>query len=75
MAEPNAVVEAPKPKIIIEYQHTDESGNPLLDSRGKPIVTNLVGDTPEEIIEKQKKQNIEVTRAYHRALNRKPVLR
>lgn len=66
--------EEPKKKIIVEFKHTDELGNPIIDPRtGQQAFTNLVADTPEEMIEKQKEAYINVARALARARNNKPV--
>jgi|ERR1700723_373477 len=55
-----STTETPTPKYVIEYQATDEEGNPI----GKP--THIQGDTPEEIFEKQKQAHISATRALSR---------
>jgi hypothetical protein len=47
-------------KWVIDYQATDESGNPI----GNP--THLEADTQKELIEKMKETNIAIVRAYHK---------
>jgi hypothetical protein len=70
MPETNEVViEQP---IIVEYQHTDENGQPLLKD-GKPIITNFTGKTEREIIDKLKEAHINVTRALNRTQKLKAV--
>lgn len=67
-------IQEPKEKIIIEFQHTDENGNPIIDPRtGKQGFTNLVADTQEEMTGKMKDAYLNVTRALARARNHKPV--
>ena len=74
MSETNAAAVSEKPKFIVEYQHTDDKGNPLIDPRtGKALFTNLTAETAEEMIEKQKRAHIEVTRALYRARTQKAV--
>lgn len=70
MPEINEPVEQP---IILEYQHTDEKGQPLLNTEGRPIVTNFTGKTKDELIEKLKDAHINVTRAFHRSQKFKAV--
>lgn len=47
-------------KWVVEYQPTDEAGNPI----GRP--TKLEADTQQELIEKMKETNIQIVRAYHK---------
>jgi hypothetical protein len=62
MPELNAV-ETPRPKFVVEYQITDEGGQPLTDPRtGRPMFTNLTAETPEEMFEKQKQAHINAVR-------------
>jgi hypothetical protein len=56
--------EAPK-KIVVDYQITDEEGNPL----GRP--THLEAATAEEMVAKQKEAHIQATRAFHRLKKQK----
>jgi hypothetical protein len=56
--------EAPK-KIVVDYQITDEDGNPL----GRP--THLEASTAEEMVSKQKEAHIQATRAFHRLKKQK----
>lgn len=56
--------EAPK-KIVVDYQITDEEGNPL----GRP--THLEATTAEEMVSKQKEAHIQATRAFHRLKKQK----
>lgn len=66
--------EEPKAKIIFEFQHTDENGNPIIDPRtGKQGFTNLTADTQEELNEKLKQAYINVNRALARARTHRPV--
>lgn len=60
-AEPPA---APK-KIVVDYQITDDEGNPL----GRP--THLEATTAEEMVAKQKEAHIQATRAFHRLKKQK----
>jgi len=70
------IQQEPAKKIIVEFKHTDEQGNPLIDPRtGQQGFTNLTADTPEEMIEKQKEAYQNVLRALHRSRNHKPVPR
>lgn len=55
----NANAEEPK-KWVIDYQATDENGNPI----GNP--THLEADTQQLLIEKMRDTNIEIVRAYHK---------
>ena len=60
--------------VIFEFQHTDEQGNPIIDPRtGKPAFTNLTGATEKEVLEKLKDSYLNVTRAFARVRNHKPV--
>ena len=75
MPETNTV-ETPKPKFVLEYQITDEQGQPIIDPRtGKPMQTNLTAETPEEMFEKQKNAHINAVRLAARLRNQKPVAR
>lgn len=47
-------------KIVVEYQATDEEGNPI----GRP--THLEAETWEEMSKKQTEAHIQATRAFHR---------
>jgi hypothetical protein len=68
------IQEEPKKKIIEEFMHTDEQGNPIIDPRtGKQAFTNLVADTEEEMRQKMREAYLNVTRALARARNHKPV--
>ncbi|VVB52834.1 Uncharacterised protein [uncultured archaeon] len=55
-----AAAERAKKKIVVEYQATDEKGNPI----GRP--THLEAYSQEEIIDKMKEAHIQATRAFHR---------
>ena len=71
---PEPIQEAPKEKIVFEYQHTDEQGNPIIDPRtNRPVFSNFTGDTWEEIARKQKDAEINASRAISRLRARKAV--
>src|ERR1700720_2160630 len=53
-------------KWVIDYQPTDEQGNPI----GRK--THLEADSPEELIEKQLQSNDAAVRAYFKIKNHKP---
>lgn len=63
-AEAAAVPVVPK-KIVVDYQVTDEEGNPI----GRP--THLEAATWEEMHVKQKEAHIQATRAFHRLKKQK----
>jgi hypothetical protein len=72
MPEPNETQQIEK--IIFEFQHTDENGNPLIDPRtGKPGFTNLTGANYQEIAEKLRDSYLNANRALARRMNHKPV--
>lgn len=74
MSDQQVETPQPKEKIVFEFQHTDELGNPIIDPRtGKQAFTNLTGETHEEVLAKLKDSYLNVTRAYVRAKNHKPV--
>lgn len=52
-------------KIVVEYQATDEEGNPI----GRP--THLEAASHEEMIGKMKEAHIQATRAFHRLKKQK----
>jgi hypothetical protein len=54
-------------KYTITFPLTDEAGQPILDRNGKPRVTNIIGDSPEEVVSKLAQANLEVTRALDRS--------
>jgi hypothetical protein len=61
-------------KIIFEFKHTDEQGNPIIDPRtGQQAFTNLAADTQEEMNEKMKQSYLNVMRALARVRGAKPV--
>src|ERR1035437_2593348 len=69
-------VQQPTEPVVFEFQHTDEQGNPIIDPRtGKPAFTNLTGANYQEVAEKLKDSYLNVTRAYVRAKNHRPVAR
>ena len=58
--------EAAKPKkIVVEYQATDENGQPI----GRP--THLEAYSWEEMSQKQQEAHVQATRAFHRLKNQK----
>jgi hypothetical protein len=57
-------------KYTISYPLTGEDGQPLFDRNQKPRFTNIVADSPEELITKQALQNQEVSRALDRSSRR-----
>src|ERR1035437_3307589 len=61
-------------KVVFEFQHTDENGQPIIDPRtGKPQFTNLTGTDYKEVAEKLKDSYLNVTRAFARVRSHKPV--
>ena len=54
-------------KYTIAFPITDEQGQPILDRHGKPRFTNLIADSPQELVSKIAEMNLEVTRALDRA--------
>lgn len=66
-AEAQRVAEASaaSKKIVVEYQATDEEGNPI----GRP--THLEASSHEEMIGKMKEAHIQATRAFHRLKKQK----
>lgn len=72
MPEPNQ--QPTEQKVVFEFQHTDEQGNPIIDPRtGKQGFTNLTGANYQEIAEKMRDSYINVNRAYARARSIKAV--
>jgi hypothetical protein len=57
-------------KFTIAFGLTDEDGKPLLDRSGKPRFTNLVADSPGELVKKLGQANLEVARALERSSRR-----
>jgi hypothetical protein len=57
-------------KYTISYPLTDESGQPMLDRNQKPRYTNLIADSPAELVKKQAQANLEVARALERSSRR-----
>lgn len=57
-------------KYAVSYPLTNEDGEPLLDRGGKPRFTNIIADTPEELVKKMATANIEVARALDRSNKR-----
>jgi hypothetical protein len=57
-------------KYAISFPLTDENGKALLDKNGKPRVTNLIGDTVEDVVRKQSESMLEVSRALERSTKR-----
>jgi hypothetical protein len=57
-------------KYTIAFGLTDEDGKPLLDRSGKPRFTNLVADSPGELVKKLGQANLEVARALERSSRR-----
>ena len=57
-------------KYTIAFGLTDEEGKPLLDRNGKQKFTNLVGETPAELVRKLGQANLEVARALDRSSRR-----
>jgi hypothetical protein len=65
-----AAVEAAKPKkIVVEYQATDENGQPI----GRP--THLEAYSWEEMSRKQQEAHVQATRAFHRLKQQKTTFR
>jgi hypothetical protein len=61
-----AAAEAAKPKkIVVEYQATDENGQPI----GRP--THLEASSWEEMSRKQQEAHVQATRAFHRLKQQK----
>jgi hypothetical protein len=54
-------------KYTIAFPLTDEDGKPINDRSGKPRFTNIVGDSPAEVVSKLAQANLEVTRALNRS--------
>lgn len=66
--------EPQKEKIVVEFMHTDELGNPIIDPRtGKQGFTNLTAETQEEMVGKMKEAYINVNRALARARTHRAV--
>ena len=54
-------------KYTIAFPLTDEAGQPILDRGGKARFTNLIAESPAELVRKVAESNLEVTRALDRA--------
>jgi hypothetical protein len=55
-------------KYTIVFEHTDEQGNPILDYRTqKPKVTNIIADTPEDLVAKLAQVTLEASRTIQRS--------
>ena len=54
-------------KYTIAFPLTDETGQPLLDRKGSPRFTNLIADSPEELVTKIAQANLEISRALDRS--------
>lgn len=71
---PDQIQEAPTELVTFEFQHTDESGQPIIDPRtGKPQFTNFTGKDWKEIAEKTANSYQHLNRAYARSRNHKTV--
>ena len=57
-------------KYTINYPLTDDDGQPILDRNKKPRVTNLVADSPEELVAKIASSNLELARTLERSNKR-----
>lgn len=69
-AAAEAAAEAAKPKkIVVEYQATDENGQPI----GRP--THLEAYSWEEMSKKQQEAHVQATRAFHRLKQQKTTFR
>ena len=54
-------------KYTIAFPLTDEDGKPINDRAGNPRFTNIVGETPGEVVSKLALANLEVARALNRS--------
>lgn len=54
-------------KYTIAFPLTDDTGQPITDRQGKQRFTNLIADSPSELVRKIAESNLEVTRALDRA--------
>jgi len=54
-------------KYTIAFPLTDEEGKPINDRAGNPRFTNIVGESPAEVVSKLALANLEVSRALNRS--------
>jgi hypothetical protein len=57
-------------KYTISFALSDEDGKAILDRSGKPRFTNIVADTPGDLVRKLGQANLEVARALDRSSRR-----
>lgn len=71
---PDPIPQEATEKVVFEFQHTDENGQPIIDPRtGRQAYTNLTGENFQEIAEKMRDAYLNVARAFNRSRSHRPV--